>query len=53
MPLRPQEPENGANRRVEILLLTDSAEALYRELFGDSYQQVRVSAQGAQYRGGS
>lgn len=53
MPLRPQDPENGANRRVEILLLTDSAEALYRELFGDSYQQVRVSAQGAQYRGGS
>ena len=26
MPLRPEDPQNGANRRVEILLLTASAE---------------------------
>lgn len=51
MPLRPDAPEDGANRRVEILLLTDSAEALYRELFGDAYGKVRFSESGAQYSG--
>ena len=49
MPLRPEDPLNGANRRVEILLLTASAEALYKELFGDSYSQVRYSESGARY----
>ncbi|CAD2266618.1 hypothetical protein B6N17_013190 [Stutzerimonas stutzeri] len=49
MPLRPEAPEDGANRRVEILLLTDSAESLYKELFGDSYGKVRFSESGAQY----
>ena len=49
MPLRPEAPEDGANRRVEILLLTDSAETLYKELFGDSYGKVRFSESGAQY----
>jgi len=50
MPLRPEAPEDGANRRVEILLLTDSAESLYKE-FGDSYGKVRFSESGAQYSG--
>jgi chemotaxis protein MotB len=51
MPLHPEDPLNGANRRVEILLLTASAEALYKELFGDSYGQVRLSERGASYSG--
>ena len=51
MPLRPEDPQNGANRRVEILLLTTSAEALYKELFGDSYGHARVSESGASYHG--
>ena len=51
MPLRPDDPQNGANRRVEILLLTTSAEALYKELFGDSYGHARVSESGASYHG--
>ncbi|AWM59656.1 OmpA family protein [Pseudomonas songnenensis] len=49
MPLRPDAPEDGANRRVEILLLTDSAENLYKELFGDSYGKVRFTEKGASY----
>lgn len=49
MPLRPEDPQDGANRRVEILLLTTSAEGLYKELFGDSYGQVRFSEGGASY----
>lgn len=51
MPLHPEDPQNGANRRVEILLLTASAEALYKELFGDSYGQVRFTESGASYSG--
>ena len=51
MPLLPEDPQSGANRRVEILLLTASAEALYKELFGDSYGQVRFSESGASYSG--
>ena len=39
-PLYPDEPEDGANRRIEILLLTAQAESLYRQLFGN--RQVRV-----------
>jgi chemotaxis protein MotB len=44
MPLRPEAPEDGANRRIEILLLTVKAESLYRELFGE--QQARVDFSG-------
>ena len=51
MPLHPEDPLNGANRRVEILLLTSSAEALYKELFGDSYGKVSFSEGGARYQG--
>lgn len=47
MPLRPEDPESGANRRIEILLLTRHAEGLYREIFGESYAQVHYSASGA------
>jgi chemotaxis protein MotB len=50
MPLHPDDPLNGANRRVEILLLTSSAEALYKELFGDSYGKVSFSETGARYQ---
>ncbi|MGE6995105.1 OmpA family protein [Pseudomonas sp. NPDC047961] len=53
MPLHPEDPQSGANRRVEILLLTASAEALYKELFGDSYGKVRFSESGASYSGAS
>ncbi|WP_421682803.1 OmpA family protein [Stutzerimonas urumqiensis] len=49
MPLRPDDPRSGANRRVEILLLTERAEALYRELFGDSYARAQVTEQGARF----
>lgn len=50
MPLRPQDPENGANRRIELLLLTTRAERLYRDLFGESYAaQVHYSQQGARF----
>lgn len=48
MPLRPDAPEDGANRRIEILLLTAQAEALYRQLFGD--QQARVDYSSKQAR---
>ncbi|NNN23146.1 OmpA family protein [Pseudomonas nitroreducens] len=47
MPLRPEDPQSGANRRIEILLLTHRAESLYREIFGESYAQVHYSASGA------
>ena len=49
MPLLPEDPENGANRRIEMLLLTNSAEKLYRQLFGDSYARVQVSQGSADY----
>lgn len=52
MPLRPEDPEHGANRRVEILMLTESAEQLYRELFGESYLQVHYSSADVELRGG-
>jgi chemotaxis protein MotB len=44
MPLVPDAPEDGANRRIEILLLTAKAEGLYREIFGE--QQARVNYSG-------
>ncbi|MBC9249842.1 hypothetical protein A9179_06090 [Pseudomonas alcaligenes] len=53
MPLRPDDPLNGANRRIEVLLLTDSAESLYRQLFGEGYAQVQYSQQGATFVAGS
>jgi chemotaxis protein MotB len=53
MPLRPEDPEHGANRRIELLLLTSRAETLYRELFGETYAaQVHYSQQGARFVGG-
>ncbi len=45
MPLRPDEPLSGLNRRIELLLLTHQAEALYRQLFAQghvSYAPSRV-----------
>ncbi|WP_271411276.1 OmpA family protein [Pseudomonas sp. Q1-7] len=50
MPIKPDQPEDGANRRIEILLLTERAESLYRELFGEGYAQAQVSASGARYQ---
>jgi chemotaxis protein MotB len=49
MPLRPDQPESGANRRIEILLLTQQAESLYRELFGEHAGRANYSAQGVEY----
>lgn len=46
MLLLPDEPTSGANRRIELLLLTSHAEDLYQELFGDSAAQVHVSGLG-------
>ncbi|WP_165664508.1 OmpA family protein [Metapseudomonas otitidis] len=51
MPVRPEDPEDGANRRIEVLLLTEHAERLYRELFGDGYAQARMSADGVRFQG--
>jgi chemotaxis protein MotB len=48
MPLRPDAPEDGVNRRIEILLLTAKAEGLYRELFGDQQARVDYSAEKAE-----
>jgi chemotaxis protein MotB len=48
MPLLPSDPENGANRRIELLLLTRQAEDLYRELFGEAQVRVEYRAEGAQ-----
>ncbi|WP_330208554.1 MULTISPECIES: OmpA family protein [unclassified Pseudomonas] len=52
MPLRSDDPKDGTNRRIEVLLLTDSAENLYRQLFGESYARVKFSQQGAEFEGG-
>lgn len=48
MPLLPEAPEDGANRRIEILLLTIQAEGLYRELFGDNQLRADYTAEGAE-----
>lgn len=37
MPLLPDDPLSGANRRIELLLLTRQAEALYRQLFSEDH----------------
>lgn len=50
MPLLPEQPDSGANRRIELLLLTSHAEQLYQELFGDSSDQAHVSEGGVDYR---
>ncbi len=50
MPLRPEDPYHGVNRRIEILLLTESAEELYRKLFGESYTQVHYATDGSKLR---
>ncbi|KWR84726.1 MULTISPECIES: OmpA family protein [Pseudomonas] len=52
MPLLPEDPQNGANRRIELLLLTDSAEQLYRQLFSDEQARVQVGSEGAKFSGG-
>lgn len=49
MPLRPEQPEDGTNRRIEILLLTSKAEGLYRELFGEGYARTHYSQNGIQF----
>ncbi|WXL26033.1 OmpA family protein [Ectopseudomonas mendocina] len=46
MPLLPDDPRNGANRRIEVLVLTSQAEGLYRELFGEG--QLRADFKGAE-----
>lgn len=46
MPLLPDDPENGANRRIELLLLTSQAEGLYRELFGEGQVRAEFRAEG-------
>ena len=53
MLLLPEQPTSGANRRIELLLLTSHAEGLYQELFGDGSAQVHISEQGADYRSDS
>ena len=40
MLLHPQDPQSGLNRRIELLVLTSQAQALYRELFGESTPQA-------------
>lgn len=47
VPLKPDSPEDGANRRIELLLLTTQAEDLYRQLFGDGLVRANFSEQGA------
>ncbi|MNF18142.1 hypothetical protein D3C80_2220540 [compost metagenome] len=47
MPLRADEPLSGANRRIELLLLTSQAEALYRQLFSEGY--VRYTRKAADF----
>jgi chemotaxis protein MotB len=49
MPLLADDPENGANRRIELLLLTRQAEGLYRELFGEAQARVEYRAEGARF----
>lgn len=52
MPLLPEDPQNGANRRIELLLLTDGAEQLYRQLFSDEQARVQVGSEGAKFSRG-
>lgn len=50
MLLQPDQPESGANRRIELLLLTAQAESLYQQLFGDRSARVNFSEEGASYQ---
>lgn len=49
MPLLPDDPQNGANRRIELLLLTESAEKLYRQLFSEEQPKVQIGPKGATF----
>lgn len=49
MPILPDDPTHGANRRVEILLLTSKAEELYKEIFGDSYARADYSEDAVEF----
>ena len=44
MPLRPEEPLSGANRRIELLVLTEQAETLYRQLFSGNFANYAPGA---------
>ena len=44
MPLRPEDPMNGANRRIELLVLTEQAETLYRQLFNENFAHYSPGA---------
>ena len=48
MPLAPETPEDGVNRRIELLLLSDRAEQLYRALFGNDGVRATVTEEGAE-----
>jgi chemotaxis protein MotB len=50
MPLASDAPQDGANRRIELLLLTDRAEQLYRALFDSRNARAAVSEQGASFQ---
>lgn len=49
MPLLPDDPESGINRRIELLLLTERAEQLYQDLFGDRGSHARFGGNGARF----
>lgn len=51
MPLLPDDPENGANRRIELLLLTRQAHTLYQELFGESQSRAEYRSADVQLKG--
>lgn len=44
MPLRPEDPMNGVNRRIELLVLTEQAETLYRQLFNENFAHYSPGA---------
>lgn len=44
MPLRPEDPMSGANRRIELLVLTEQAETLYRQLFNENFAHYSLGA---------
>lgn len=50
MPLNAQAPQDGANRRIELLLLTDRAEQLYRALFGSQGEHAAVGQDSSDFR---
>lgn len=49
MPLLPQDTENGANRRIELIVLTAQAERLYMQLFGTNTPRATFGNEGARY----